>query len=101
TLASLGLPDAIALATRHHQGLIVLTGPTGHGKTTTLAAVVDILNRETSHHIITVEDPVEFVHPRKKAMMSQREIGTHTRSFQTALRAALREDPDILVIGEL
>jgi twitching motility protein PilT len=101
TLADLGLPDAIASATRHHQGLIVLTGPTGHGKTTTLAAVVDILNRETTRHIITVEDPIEYVHPRKMAMMSQREVGTHTRSFQTALKASLREDPDVIVVGEL
>ncbi|MGK3987150.1 PilT/PilU family type 4a pilus ATPase [Sorangium sp. So ce136] len=101
TLASLGLPDAIGLATRHHQGLIVLTGPTGHGKTTTLAAVIDILNRETSHHIITVEDPVEFVHARGKAMISQREVGTHTRSFENALKASLREDPDVIVVGEL
>ncbi|MGK3992191.1 type IV pilus twitching motility protein PilT [Sorangium sp. So ce1024] len=101
TLASLGLPDAIGLATRHHQGLIVLTGPTGHGKTTTLTAIVDILNRETSHHIITVEDPVEFVHARGKAMISQREVGTHTRSFENALKASLREDPDVIVVGEL
>jgi twitching motility protein PilT len=101
TLASLGLPDAIAAATRHHQGLIVITGPTGHGKTTTLAAIVDILNRETTRHIITVEDPIEYLHPRKKAMMSQREVGTHTRSFQTALKASLREDPDVIVVGEL
>jgi twitching motility protein PilT len=101
TLASLGLPDAIGLATRHHQGLIVITGPTGHGKTTTLAALVDILNRETSHHIITVEDPVEYLHPRKKAMISQREVGSHTRSFESALKASLREDPDVIVVGEL
>jgi pilus retraction protein PilT len=101
TLASLGLPEDIAKATHHHQGLIVLTGPTGHGKTSTLAAVVDILNRETTHHIITVEDPVEYVHPRKKAMMSQREVGTHTLSFQNALKASLREDPDVIVVGEL
>ncbi|WP_437332278.1 PilT/PilU family type 4a pilus ATPase [Sorangium sp. So ce394] len=101
TLASLGLPDAIGLATRHHQGLIVITGPTGHGKTTTLTAIVDILNRETSHHIITVEDPVEFVHARGKAMISQREVGTHTRSFENALKASLREDPDVIVVGEL
>ncbi|WP_434041731.1 MULTISPECIES: type IV pilus twitching motility protein PilT [Sorangium] len=101
TVASLGLPDAIGLATRHHQGLIVITGPTGHGKTTTLTAIVDILNRETSHHIITVEDPVEFVHARGKAMISQREVGTHTRSFENALKASLREDPDVIVVGEL
>ena len=101
TLDSLGLPDAIGLATHHHQGLIVITGPTGHGKTNTLAAIVDILNRETARHVITVEDPVELVHPRKKAMMSQREVGTHTRSFQSALKASLREDPDVIVVGEL
>ena len=101
TLTSLGLPDAIGLATQHHQGLIVITGPTGHGKTTTLAAIVDILNRETARHVITVEDPVELVHPRRMAMMSQREVGTHTRSFQSALKASLREDPDVIVVGEL
>ncbi len=101
TLPMLGLPDVIGMATRYHQGLIVLTGPTGHGKTTTLAALVDILNTESTRHIITVEDPIEHVHPRKRAMMSQREVGTHTRSFQTALKAALREDPDVIVVGEL
>jgi twitching motility protein PilT len=101
TLDSLGLPPEIAKATHHHQGLIVLTGPTGHGKTTTLAAIVDIINAGTTHHIITVEDPVEYVHPRKKAMMSQREVGTHTLSFQNALKASLREDPDVIVVGEL
>lgn len=101
TLAALGLPDGIEAATHHHQGLIVLTGPTGHGKTTTLAAVVDVLNRETTRHIITVEDPIEYVHPRKRAMISQREVGTHTRSFQSALKASLREDPDVIVVGEL
>ena len=101
TLQSLGLPLAIGAATHHHQGLIVLTGPTGHGKTTTLAAVVDILNAESARHVITVEDPIEYIHPRKRAMMSQREVGTHTRSFHSALKAALREDPDVIVIGEL
>jgi twitching motility protein PilT len=101
TLATLGLPDAIGLATHHHQGLIVLTGPTGHGKTTTLAALVDILNSGTTRHIITVEDPVEYLHPRKMALMSQREVGTHTRSFASALKGSLREDPDVIVVGEL
>jgi twitching motility protein PilT len=101
TLASLGLPAAIANATQHHQGLIVVTGPTGHGKTTTLAAIVDILNRERAAHVITVEDPIEYVHPRKKAMMSQREVGTDTRSFLSALKGSLREDPDVIVVGEL
>jgi len=101
TLSALGLPDAIGQATHHHQGLIVLTGPTGHGKTTTLAALVNLLNVETTHHVITVEDPVEYVHPRKKALISQREVGTHTRSFSSALKASLREDPDVIVVGEL
>ncbi len=101
TLASLGLPDSIGQATRHHQGLIILTGPTGHGKTTTLAAIVDIINTETSHHVLTVEDPIEFVHPKKRAIMSQREVGTHTRSFANALKASLREDPDVIIVGEL
>ena len=101
TLASLGLPEDIAKATHHHQGLIVVTGPTGHGKTSTLAAIVDIINRDTTHHVITVEDPVEFIHPRKRAMMSQREVGAHTLSFQNALKASLREDPDVIVVGEL
>jgi twitching motility protein PilT len=101
TLASLGLPPEIEKATRHHQGLVLVTGPTGHGKTSTLAAIVDIINRETTHHVVSVEDPVEYLHPRKKAMISQREVGSHTRSFASALKAALREDPDVIVVGEL
>jgi twitching motility protein PilT len=101
TLASLGLPAEIERATHHHQGLVVVTGPTGHGKTCTMAAIVDIINRETTHHIITVEDPVEYLHPRKKAMISQREVGSHTKSFANALKASLREDPDVIVVGEL
>jgi twitching motility protein PilT len=101
TLAILGLPLEIERATHHHQGLVLVTGPTGHGKTTTLAAIVDIINAGTTHHVITVEDPVEYLHPRKKAMISQREVGTHTRSFQAALKASLREDPDVIVVGEL
>jgi twitching motility protein PilT len=101
TLASLGLPAEIEKATRHHQGLVLVTGPTGHGKTSTLAAIVDIINRETTHHVISVEDPVEYLHPRKKAMISQREVGSHTRSFAAALKASLREDPDVIVVGEL
>jgi twitching motility protein PilT len=100
-LAQLGLPEAIAAATEHHQGLIVVTGPTGHGKTTTLAAIVDIVNSTRAHHIITVEDPVEYVHPRKKAMMSQREVNRHTKAFAAALKGSLREDPDVIVVGEL
>lgn len=101
TLASLGLPPEIERATHHHQGLVLVTGPTGHGKTSTLSAIVDIINRNTTHHVITVEDPVEYVHPRKKAMISQREVGSQTRSFASALKASLREDPDVIVVGEL
>jgi twitching motility protein PilT len=101
TLAELGLPESIASATHHHQGLIVVTGPTGHGKTTTLAAIVDIINRERTDHIITVEDPIEYVHTRKKAVLSQREVGTHTKSFANALKGSLREDPDVIAVGEL
>ena len=101
TLEALGLPPQIANATHHHQGLILVTGPTGHGKTSTLAAIVNIINTQTTHHIITVEDPVEYVHPRKRALMSQREVGTNTRSFASALKGSLREDPDVIVVGEL
>ncbi|MEY4512472.1 MAG: hypothetical protein RLZZ450_4594 [Pseudomonadota bacterium] len=101
SLAELGLPEAIAAATHHHQGLIVVTGPTGHGKTTTLAAIVDIVNRERTDHIITVEDPIEYVHTRKKAVISQREVGTHTKTFAAALKGSLREDPDVIAVGEL
>lgn len=101
TLSELGLPESISLATKHHQGLIVVTGPTGHGKTTTLAAIVDLINAETTHHIITVEDPIEYVHPRKRAVISQRQVGLHTKTFASALKASLREDPDVIVVGEL
>jgi twitching motility protein PilT len=101
TLQSLGLPPEIERGTHHHQGLVLVTGPTGHGKTSTMAAIVDIINRNTTHHVITVEDPVEYVHPRKKAVISQREVGTHTRSFHSALKGSLREDPDVIVVGEL
>ncbi len=101
TLASLGLPPELAKVTTYHQGLVVIAGPNGHGKTTTLAAIVDVINSQKSHHVLTAEDPVEFVHPRKKALMSQREVGSHTRSFASALKASLREDPDVIVIGEL
>jgi twitching motility protein PilT len=101
TIAALGLPPELSRATTHHQGLVVFTGPTGHGKSTSLTAVVDLINETTTHHVITVEDPVENVHPKKKALISQREVGTHTKTFASALRAALREDPDVIVVGEL
>ena len=101
TLDELGLPPAVAKVTEHHQGLVVIAGPNGHGKTTTLAALVDLLNRARPIHIVTIEDPVEIVHPRHAAVVSQREVGRHTGSFAAALKASLREDPDVIVIGEL
>jgi twitching motility protein PilT len=101
TLEELGLPAAVAKVTEHHQGLVVIAGPSGHGKTTTLAALVDLLNRADPIHILTIEDPVEIVHPKHAAVVSQREVGCHTVSFASALKASLREDPDVIVIGEL
>jgi twitching motility protein PilT len=101
TLTELGLPPELGKVQHYHQGLIVISGPNGHGKTTTLAALVDLYNQSRPAHIITVEDPVEFIHPPKRCVVSQREVGVHTRTFQTALKGALREDPDIIAIGEL
>jgi twitching motility protein PilT len=83
------------------KGLVVVTGPTGSGKSTTLAGLVDLINRTRTDHIITIEDPIEFVHPSKKCLVTQRQVGLHTRSFRHALRAALREDPDIVLVGEM
>lgn len=100
-LEALGLPPEVRKLLDQHQGLVVISGPSGHGKTTTLAALVDMWNASRAVHIITVEDPVEVLHPRKHAVVTQREVGTHTRSFPSALAAALREDPDVIVIGEL
>ena len=101
TLESLGLPSELRQMLNYHQGLVVVSGPNGAGKTTTLSALVDLFNRERSVHIITVEDPVEVIHPIKKAIVSQREVGIHTESFQSALKGSLREDPDVIAIGEL
>ena len=83
------------------KGLVVVTGPTGSGKSTTMAGLVDLINRTRTDHIITIEDPIEFVHPSKKCLVTQRQVGLHTRSFKHALRAALREDPDIILVGEM
>ena len=83
------------------KGLVVVTGPTGSGKSTTLAALVDLINRTRTDHIITIEDPIEFVHQSKKCLVTQRQVAVHTRSFKHALRAALREDPDIILVGEM
>ena len=101
TLEGLGLPRELAKVAEYHQGLAVVSGPSGQGKTTTMAALVDLVNRQKPHHIITVEDPIEVVHPIRKAVISQRQVGLHTASFHRALKAALREDPDVIVIGEL
>jgi twitching motility protein PilT len=100
-LDSLGLPPAAAKVLDNHQGLILVTGATGQGKSTTLAAMVDAINTHRSHHILTVEDPIEFVHPIKKGVVNQRQLGSDTLSYANALKAALREDPDVIMIGEL
>ena len=83
------------------KGLVLVTGPTGSGKSTTLCALIDLVNRERTDHVITIEDPIEFVHPNKKCVMTQRQVGVHTKTFKSALRAALREDPDIVLVGEM
>lgn len=101
SLEELGLPKELSRVTSYHQGLVVIAGPNGHGKTTTLAAIVDLINSNKPHHILTVEEPVEFIHTRKQSVMTQREVGLHTRTFASALKASLREDPDVIVIGEL
>ncbi|WP_373048880.1 type IV pilus twitching motility protein PilT [Vulgatibacter sp.] len=97
----MGLSKAILDLCFLHKGLVLVTGPTGSGKSTTLAAMVDYINRNRSDHIITIEDPIEFVHPNKNCLVNQREVSVHTASFKNALRAALREDPDIILVGEL
>jgi twitching motility protein PilT len=101
TIQELGLPPHLAEIADYHQGLILICGPSGSGKSTTLAALVNLFNETRTHHILTMEDPVEFVHPFKNCLINQREVGTNTGSFARALRAALREDPDVIVIGEL
>ena len=97
----LGIPKEVLSLCHLPKGLVLCTGPTGSGKSTTLAALIDYINRTRSDHIITIEDPVEFVHPNKKCLINQRQVGEHTDSFKKALRAALREDPDIVLLGEM
>lgn len=101
TWDQVGLPVGLKDLIHHHQGMILVTGPSGCGKTTSLAAFVDLINETKSTHIITIEDPIEYVHTNKTAQISQREVGSHTKSFFTALRAALREDPDVILVGEM
>lgn len=101
TLEELGLPPVLREVTKHRQGLILVTGPTGSGKTTSLAAMLDIINENRACHIVTIEDPLEIVHPDKKAYVSQREVGIDTEDFQPALRAVVREAPDVILIGEM
>jgi twitching motility protein PilT len=100
-LEELGLPPIVHTLARLEQGLVLVTGPTGSGKSTTLAAIIDHINQESDKHIVTIEDPLEFIHPSKKSLVTQREVGAHTMSFAAALRAVLREDPDIILLGEL
>jgi len=100
-LEDLGLPEIVRKIAEKPRGLVLVTGPTGSGKSTTLAAMVDYINRTRAEHILTIEDPVEFVHTSKKSIIHQRELGADTRSFANALRSALREDPDIILVGEM
>ncbi|MBV9493571.1 MAG: PilT/PilU family type 4a pilus ATPase [Acidobacteria bacterium] len=101
TITDLGLPAHLAEIADYHQGLVLICGPSGSGKSTTLAALVNLFNETRHDHVLMMEDPVEFVHPFKNCLINQREVNTHTESFARALRAALREDPDVIVIGEL
>ena len=101
TAEQLGLPKVITKLSMLHKGMVLVTGPTGSGKSTTLAAMMDYVNRNKKCHIITVEDPVEFVHKSQSCIVNHREVGVHTKGFKSALRGALREDPDIILVGEM
>jgi len=101
TIEQLDLPASITKLSMLHEGMVLVTGPTGSGKSTTLAAMVDHVNKNRKNHIITVEDPVEFVHKNQGCVINHREVGVHTKSFKSALRGALREDPDIILVGEM
>ena len=101
TFEDLGLPPILARLAEKPRGLVLVTGPTGSGKSTTLAAMIDKINKERKGHIITVEDPIEFIHRHQSCIVNQREVGTDTKSFSTALKYALREDPDVILVGEM
>lgn len=101
SMEQLRLPTILRDICHYHKGLILVTGPTGSGKSTTMAAMIDYINREMPKHIITIEDPIEFVHQSHKSLVRQREVGMHTRKFDNALKAALREDPDLILVGEM
>ncbi|HEY9683919.1 MAG TPA: type IV pilus twitching motility protein PilT [Oculatellaceae cyanobacterium] len=101
SLEDLGLPAVAKEIAQKPRGLVLITGPTGHGKSTTLASIIDWINENRADHILTIEDPIEFLHQNKKSVVSQRELGNDTKSFANALRAALREDPDVILVGEM
>lgn len=101
TFDELGLPPILEKFTLASQGLVIVTGPTGHGKSTTLAAMIDYINKNRNAHVLTIEDPIEYIFPHNRSMMTQREVGSDTHSFADALRASFREDPDVIMVGEM